>query len=359
MVYMQQLLRENSSQCSLFGFRADPPTVTSQRLKSITTGTLPTFIDIGANMNSSAVTDDNVIDQLLRVRRRKGQRQCCGECGGVAAPDSTCAGGGGEMVVLGDDTWGALFPTQFSTAHLYDSFNTRDLDKVDDGILSHLFEHVDGNKSAANDWDLMVAHFLGVDHIGHTHHAFHPLMAERLTLMDDTLRRVVAALPEDGILFLFGDHGMTDAGEHGGSSGNETDSGLFVYSKRPMFPVRCVPAQCHGVSGVGTDDLDAETSCGTAQALYWDDAAAALQFTPVDRIRAYPRTVSQLDLTPTLSLLLGLPVPASSLGMIIPELFGPSMDAIPGSREVRSDALADALFINAMQVRCSWFGCIR
>jgi hypothetical protein len=87
---------------------------------------------------------------------------------------------------------------------------------------------------------------------------------------------------------------------------------------------------------------------GAAQALYWDDGTAALQFTPVDRIRAHPRVVSQLDLTPTLSLLLGLPVPASSLGMLIPELFaGPDNSAVANC----SDALADALFVNAMQVQ--------
>jgi len=47
MVHMHRLLQRNYSQCRLFGFRADPPTTTSQRLKSITTGTLPTFVDIG------------------------------------------------------------------------------------------------------------------------------------------------------------------------------------------------------------------------------------------------------------------------------------------------------------------------
>jgi hypothetical protein len=86
MAYMQSLLRYNASQTMLFGFRADPPTVTSQRLKSIVTGTLPTFIDIGANLNSSAVTDDNVINQLRRRgnfnHHREGKRRSskAGEC---------------------------------------------------------------------------------------------------------------------------------------------------------------------------------------------------------------------------------------------------------------------------------------
>jgi predicted AlkP superfamily pyrophosphatase or phosphodiesterase len=62
---------------------------------------------------------------------------------------------------------------------------------------------------------LFITHFLGVDHIGHTHHAYHPLMTTRIQMMDQVLMEVINALPDDAILFLMGDHGMTDAGEHG------------------------------------------------------------------------------------------------------------------------------------------------
>ncbi|KAJ1417688.1 hypothetical protein B484DRAFT_400728, partial [Ochromonadaceae sp. CCMP2298] len=71
----------------------------------------------------------------------------------------------------------------------------------------------------------------------HTHSAFHPLMGERIALMDTILDRVIAHLPPRSVLFLFGDHGMTDQGEHGGASEAETDSGLFVYTTEPRFAV--------------------------------------------------------------------------------------------------------------------------
>src|SRR5690606_27260792 len=45
MQFAQQLVTQNSSQTALFVFEADPPTVTPQRLKGLTTGGLPTFID--------------------------------------------------------------------------------------------------------------------------------------------------------------------------------------------------------------------------------------------------------------------------------------------------------------------------
>lgn len=68
--YLHHLLQHNSSQSHLFTFRADAPTTTSQRLKGITTGSLPTFIDISSNFNSAAINEDNIIDQLIKAQKR-------------------------------------------------------------------------------------------------------------------------------------------------------------------------------------------------------------------------------------------------------------------------------------------------
>ena len=46
------------------GSTADPPTTTMQRLKALTTGSLPTFVDAGSNFASSAIVEDNLIKQL-------------------------------------------------------------------------------------------------------------------------------------------------------------------------------------------------------------------------------------------------------------------------------------------------------
>ena len=49
---------------ALFQFIADSPTVTMQRLKALTTGSIPTFIDINdVKFESSTVKEDNLIDQ--------------------------------------------------------------------------------------------------------------------------------------------------------------------------------------------------------------------------------------------------------------------------------------------------------
>ena len=55
----------------------------------------------------------------------------------------------------------------------------QDLDTVDDGIEAALLGGLQQQP-----WDLFIAHFLGVDHIGHSHNAFHPLMTERFILFN-------------------------------------------------------------------------------------------------------------------------------------------------------------------------------
>lgn len=37
-------------------------------------------------------------------------------------------------------------------------------------------------------------------------------------------------MKDDTVLFVFGDHGMTRTGDHGGDSEDELTAGLFVYS---------------------------------------------------------------------------------------------------------------------------------
>jgi phosphatidylinositol glycan class O len=71
--YVHRLLRQNQSQTALFRLYADPPTTTSQRLKGLTTGSLPTFIDINANFNrnnNQAIREDNLIGQMKRAGKK-------------------------------------------------------------------------------------------------------------------------------------------------------------------------------------------------------------------------------------------------------------------------------------------------
>lgn len=112
---MNRLASEGKAK--LFEFMADPPTTTMQRLKGLTTGSLPTFIDLSSNFGSYEITEDNIIDQL----RKSGNKR---------------------VVFAGDDTWMGLFPKQFSRAFPYPSFDVWDLDTVDRGVHDCLFKEL-------------------------------------------------------------------------------------------------------------------------------------------------------------------------------------------------------------------------
>jgi phosphatidylinositol glycan class O len=66
----QELTKRQPSHSFLFDSFADPPTTTLQRLKGITTGSLPTFIDVSSNFDATFITEDSLISQLCRANRK-------------------------------------------------------------------------------------------------------------------------------------------------------------------------------------------------------------------------------------------------------------------------------------------------
>ncbi|KAK4903510.1 hypothetical protein LTR28_001172, partial [Elasticomyces elasticus] len=186
---------QQSGNALLLPFIADPPTTTLQRLKGLTTGTLPTFVEGGSNFAGAEILEDNLVGQLKTA--------------------------GKKVVHLGDDTWTSLFPGHFhpNLSHAYDSFNVWDLHTVDNGVTEHLFpllqfqETVSGTEA---DWDVIIAHYLGVDHAGHRYGPDHLAMSDKLAQMDEVVRQAISSLPDDTLLVVMGDHGMDPKGDHGG-----------------------------------------------------------------------------------------------------------------------------------------------
>ncbi|KAM5545492.1 hypothetical protein V8D89_000530 [Ganoderma adspersum] len=265
LVLPQELTTAQPTRSLLFEMFSDPPTTTLQRLKGITTGSLPTFIDMGSNFGGSSITEDSFIGQLSAA--------------------------GKNIAFMGDDTWTTVFPDSFEAnmTFPYDSFNVEDLHTVDEGVIQHLFPLLqDKNPS----WDVIIGHFLGVDHVGHRLGPDHPTMKAKLTQMDAVMRRVVELLDDDTLLVLMGDHGMDRKGDHGGDGDHETSAALWVYSKGPQLvhPKASIP-----------------------------DWLLTSRLFPGATIKH--RQIQQIDLAPTLSLALGLPVPFNNLGTVVPELF--------------------------------------
>ena len=148
------IINERPAKSRLYRFVADPPTTTLQRLKGLTTGSLPTFVDAGENFAKTEISEDNFIDQLRSFNR--------------------------SIVFTGDDTWVGLYPGRFLKSFPYPSFNVKDLHTVDNGVIGHLVPEL-----ANKEWDLLIGHLLGVDHCGHTFGPYHSAMSEKLTQIDD------------------------------------------------------------------------------------------------------------------------------------------------------------------------------
>ena len=57
-------------------------------------------------------------------------------------------------------------------------------------------------------------------------------------------RSVIDAISDDTVLFVFGDHGMTMSGDHGGDSHDELNAALFVYSPKSITESQPPPKVC-------------------------------------------------------------------------------------------------------------------
>lgn len=67
--FLHRLATSQPRHARLYRFRADPPTATMQRIKGLTTGSLPTFIDVGSNFATYAIQEDNLLAQLVQNGR--------------------------------------------------------------------------------------------------------------------------------------------------------------------------------------------------------------------------------------------------------------------------------------------------
>lgn len=133
---------------------------------------------------------------------------------------------------------------------------------MDDNVTKNLNEELE-----RNDWDVMFLHYLGLDHIGHVFGPQSKHVPEKLAEID----RIIQMLHEKSrkwkektAIFVTGDHGMKDSGGHGGSSFAETHVPLIVLNEK-----------CFGAH------------------------------------------VEQVDIAPTLSVLIGVDMPAGNVGKVI------------------------------------------
>ncbi|KUI64485.1 GPI ethanolamine phosphate transferase 2 [Cytospora mali] len=258
--YTRSLIRDGYA--IPFTAHATSPTVTMPRIKAITTGSIPSFLDVILNIDegdesSSLASQDTWLAQMK-------------------AKDT------GKLIMYGDDTWLKLFPGFFDRADGTSSFFVADFTEVDNNVTRHISDEL-----RHDDWNAMILHYLGLDHIGHKGGPRSSNMLPKQVEMDGIVKEIYTAIEtqphlKSTLLVLLGDHGMNDAGNHGGSAPGETSPALVFMSPKIKSLQRTFEAP-----------MD-----------YQEDFR-------------YYSMIEQSDLAPTLGALLGFPIPKNNLGAFI------------------------------------------
>ncbi|KAI0103084.1 alkaline phosphatase-like protein [Hypoxylon sp. NC0597] len=248
-----------------FTAHATSPTITMPRIKAITTGSTPSFLDAILNFDE-ADTSSTLAAQDTWLAQMKAKKT-------------------GKLVMYGDDTWLKLFPGVFDRADGTSSFFVSDFTEVDNNVTRHIPDELHND-----DWNTMVLHYLGLDHIGHKTGPRGPNMIPKQREMDDIIRMIYEAMDtqphlQSTLLVFCGDHGMNDAGNHGASSPGETSPALVFVSPKLRAVSKPVKVPADWV-----EDFQ------------------------------YYNVVEQSDLAPTLAALLGFPIPKNSLGSFMLDL---------------------------------------
>ncbi|KAI2800259.1 hypothetical protein BLOT_013784 [Blomia tropicalis] len=177
--------------------------------------------------------------------------------------------------------WGHLFPHESGVAtrsNLTTSFFATDFNEVDTNVTFNMQNEL----KQIDQWDVMVLHYLGLDHIGHTRGYHSPLIPKKLLEYDGYFQELFNGLQrqssEPCLIVVAGDHGMTNDGNHGGETYEETHTPLIFIS---------------------TDDHH--------------QYSYPLNNEPLDA----SRTFLQIDFAPTISSLFQINIPDQSQGRLI------------------------------------------
>ena len=154
MHFVHKLVRDNVA--LPYTAYADPPTVTLPRLKGITTGSTPNFLDVILNIADDKDTSQSMLNQDSWLKQFLNRLKV--------------------INFFGDDTWLKLFPPEnfFNKYDGTSSFFVNDFTQVDNNVTRHLDSDLLRSR-----WDGIILHYLGLDHIGHKGGPNSKFMAEK------------------------------------------------------------------------------------------------------------------------------------------------------------------------------------
>ncbi|KAJ5298090.1 hypothetical protein N7508_008339 [Penicillium antarcticum] len=250
-----------------FTMEATSPTFTRLCIQSMTVGASPAFSEVFSNTQRLVKGEsDRIVESWLGHLKATGR---------------------GKMTFSGEENWLNLFPKMFDRSEGYGSHFLPDFTSIDPAVAMFIDKELKND-----DWSGLVVHFPGIDHLAHMGGAYSPYMQAKQREMDDVVNNVYRSIQKEPhlnktLLVLLGDHGMNDLGEHGGDSVEELSTALLFIS--PQLQV--LPSVY--------DRLAEERKIGNRY--------------------QYFNSMGQLDIVPTISGLLGLPVPRDNLGSFIPD----------------------------------------
>jgi len=134
-------------------------------LQAMMSGKNPNYVDIVLNLVNSEFHSDSCISQM-----------------------SHC---GLKTVFYGDETWIKMFPTAFNRMEGTHSFFAADFWEVDSNVTRNVKGELE-----RDDWDVLILHYLGLDHIGHIEGPFSPLIKTKLLEMDEIVRSIFNSLSQ-------------------------------------------------------------------------------------------------------------------------------------------------------------------
>ena len=135
-----------------------------------------------------------------------------------------------KILFYGDHCWLPYFRQYFDEFEEFGTADTRDVDTLDDGAGKLILEQLDkGSK-----FKILASHIVGIDSSGHGYGSRSANLERKLIDAESLIRNITERMDEMTTLIVFGDHGMTEEGNHGGSTQVELATVFFAYQKTPL-----------------------------------------------------------------------------------------------------------------------------
>lgn len=188
---------------------SEVPSLTNNRFKTFLSGVLAMALELKEPLSEGKFTEDNLLNQLHQKLGSEVQIHIEGE------PDWPMMFG--EWFTKSKDSPCILYP--------YD-----DRDDIDACVHAGAIKELE-NGSA---FDFMLLHRTSVDYCGHTYSSYDPELTRYLLEYEKNIEEMIEKMDDNTTLVVFGDHGMTYTGSHGGGTELEMRTTFFAYQKTPF-----------------------------------------------------------------------------------------------------------------------------